>query len=388
MNVMDVVIVLAALAAAIGGWRFGFVARLLAWAGVALGLMIGIRFVPGVVTAFGGTAADDRVTVALLFLVLVATLGQGIGLAIGALVHRLRPEVRGLPVWDRAAGAAVGVLGVLVLLWMTIPSLATAEGWPARVSRGSALVNAIEDFAPTQPSTFAAWGRRISEAPYPTALGPLDEPPDPGPPPTKAIPARVDRRVRDSVVKVTGTACEQVQEGSGWVAAPHLVVTNAHVVAGERETEVVTNDGLRHPATVVAFDPNRDLAVLRVPDLGAPTLPIAAGTEGESGVVYGHPGGVEQLRLAPARIGKEITALGSDIYRTSQSRRRVYILAARLRPGDSGGPLVNRKGQVIGVAFAIDPAKKTVAYALTSREVTPVLAGAGTNPVSTRTCLV
>src|SRR4051794_30337049 len=186
---MDAAIAIAAIAAAIGGWRFGFIARLLAWAGVALGLMIGIRFVPGVVTAFGGTAADDRVTVALLFLVLVATLGQGVGLAVGALVHRMHPDVRGLPVWDRAAGAAVGMIGVLTLLWMTIPSLATAEGWPARVSRGSAFVNWIEEYAPRQPSTFAAWGRAISEAPYPTALGPLDTPPDPGKPPKPVIPA-------------------------------------------------------------------------------------------------------------------------------------------------------------------------------------------------------
>src|SRR4051794_39411839 len=311
MNIMDAVIVLAAVAAAIGGWRFGFVARLLAWAGVALGLMIGIRFVPGVVTAFGGTAADDRVTVALLFLVLVATLGQGIGLAIGAVVHRLRPEVRGLPVWDRAAGAAVGVLGVLVLLWMTIPSLATAEGWPARVSRGSALVNIIDDYAPTQPSTFAAWGRRISEAPYPTALGPLDEPPDPGRPPRRTLPAAVDQRVRHSVVKVTGTACDQVQEGSGWVAAPGLVVTNAHVVAGERDTNIIAEDGLPYPARVVVFDPNRDMAVLRVPGFDAPPLPRADGHTGESGAVYGHPGGAPELRAAPARIGREIIALGS-----------------------------------------------------------------------------
>jgi S1-C subfamily serine protease len=389
VNLFDVVVLVAGVAAGIGGWRFGFVARLLAWGGVALGLMIGIRFVPGVVTAFGGTAADDRVTVALLFLVLVATLGQGVGLAVGALVHRAKPDVRGLPVWDRAAGAVVGVLGVLALVWMTIPSLATAEGWPARAARGSAIVAAIDDVAPEQPARFAAWGRSISEAPYPTALAPLDDPPDPGNPPAPVMPADVDTRVRRSVVKVWGQACSQIQEGSGFVAEPGLVVTNAHVVAGERDTKVTDPaDGARNlDATVVAFDPRRDIAVLSVPDLDAPALPRGRGSAGTLGAVYGHPGG-QALQSAPARIGEEIKAVGTDIYRTSEVTRHVFILAAALRPGDSGAPLVDRTGAVLGVAFAIDPAHADTAYAVTNSEVLPVLQQVTDVPQHTGNCLV
>jgi S1-C subfamily serine protease len=388
VNLFDVVVLVAAIAAGVGGWRFGFVARLLAWGGVALGLMIGIRFVPGVVTAFGGTAADDRVTVALLFLVLVATLGQGVGLAVGALVHRARPDVRGLPVWDRAAGSLVGVLGVLALLWMTIPSLATADGWPARAARGSAIVGVIDDFAPTQPARFAAWGRSISEAPYPTALAPLDDPPDPGNPPAPVMPAAVDRLVRKSVVKVWGQACSQIQEGSGFVAAKNLVVTNAHVVAGEREVKVTDPaDSTRNlDATVVAFDPRRDLAVLSVPDLDAPALARARGSAGTTGAVYGHPGG-QALQAAPARIGEEIQALGTDIYRTGRVTRHVFILAAELRPGDSGAPLVDRTGAVLGVAFAIDPAHHDTAYAVTNDELLPVLRTVTGEPQRTGGCL-
>ncbi len=373
MNALDAVVVVAALAAGIGGWRFGFVARLLAWAGVALGLMIGIRFVPGVVTAFGGTAADDRVTVALLFLVLVATLGQGVGLAVGALVHRIRPEVRGLPSWDRAAGAALGVLGVLTLLWMTIPSLATAQGWPARAARGSTVVHWIDNYAPEQPSRFAAWGRVISEAPYPTVLGELDDPPDPGPPPKTLIPPDVDRRVRASIVKVRGNACDQTQEGTGWVAKPNFVVTNAHVVAGERSKTVIDVNDREHRARVVAFDPERDVAVLYVPELDALPLQLAEGHERQNAAVYGHPGG-GQLRVAGARIAKEINAEGKDIYNVRGGVvRNVYLLAAQLRPGDSGAPLVDRQGRVLGVAFAIDPGYSNRAYAITNNEVQPVL---------------
>src|SRR4029079_9275037 len=133
------------------------------------------------------------------------------------------PVRRPLPPWDRAAGAALGVTGVVLLVWMVISSLATAKGWPARMARDSFVVGAIERVAPEQPSQFAAWGRSISDAPYPSALGPLDDPPDPGAPPALSIPEAVDMRVRDNVVKVSGRACRQIQEGSGWVTNTGLV---------------------------------------------------------------------------------------------------------------------------------------------------------------------
>jgi hypothetical protein len=323
-----------------------------------------------------------------LFLVLVATLGQGVGLAVGALVHRIRPEVRGLPSWDRAAGAALGIAGVLTLLWMTIPSLATAQGWPARAARGSAVVHWIDDYAPKQPSRFAAWGRVISQAPYPTVLGELDDPPDPGPPPRNLIPPDVDTRVRRSIVKVQGNACDQTQEGTGWVARPNYVVTNAHVVAGERSTTVFGANGAELNARVVAFDPDRDVAILYVPDLDAPALRLAEGHEHENAAVYGHPGG-GQLRVAGARIAKEINAEGKDIYNVKEGVvRNVYLLAAKLRPGDSGAPLVDKQGRVLGVAFAIDPGYANRAYAITDAEVRPVLDVLQSRPVDTGSCLL
>jgi hypothetical protein len=389
MNLLDVAVIAAALGAGFGGWRLGFVARVFAWVGVVVALAIAIHFVPHIVTAFGGTNADDRVTVALLFLVLVATIGQAVGLAVGLLAHRIFPLRVPLPNWDRIAGASVGVLGVLVLVWMVIPSLATAKGWPARMARDSFVVQAIERWGPEQPSRFAAWGRSISEAPYPSALGPLDDPPNPGRPPVATLPARIDARARASVVKVTGHACREIQEGTGWIASPGVVVTNAHVVAGEHATSVEDVAGNHFRATVVAFDPFRDLAVLHVPGLQAPALTLASGTVGDVGAVYGHPGG-GPLTASPARVGEEILAVGTDIYRTNSSRRHVYVLAAALAPGDSGGPLVDTSGDVIGVAFAIDPGRNSTSYALTDAEVRPVLffSAARTAPVATGRCLV
>jgi S1-C subfamily serine protease len=388
VNGLDLAIIAAAVAAGVGGWRLGFIARVFAWAGVALGLIVGVRYVPRVVTAFGGTSSDDRVTVAALFLVLVATLGQALGLGIGVLVHRFTNDSgRPLPRWDRVAGAAIGTIGVLALVWMIVPSLATAKGWPARMARGSTVISVVDELSPEQPEQFAALGRAISEAPFPSALGPLDEPPDPGQPPEAVIPEAVNAVVSRSIVKVTGRACRQIQEGSGWVHDSGLVVTNAHVVAGEDETLVEDRDGSEYEARVVAFDPVRDIAVLDVPTIDLPGLPLGSGGVGDQGAVYGHPGG-GPLRASPARVGEEIAAVGTDIYRTGSSRREVFILAAALAPGDSGGALVNEQGEVIGMAFAIDPGREGTSYALTDDEIRTVLGLVELSGVDTGPCLV
>lgn len=390
MNALDLVVLVLGVGAGVGGWRLGFTARLLAWAGVAVGLAIGVAFVPRIVTAFGGSRAENRASIAVLFLFLVATFGQTLGLILGTLVHRVSARDRPLPRWDRVAGATVGTLGVLVLLWMVIPSLATAKGWPARLSRSSAIVAAIQRWAPEQPSRFAAWGRTISEAPYPSALGTLQSPPNPGVPPAGRLAPAVDARVRASTLKVSGQACDSIQEGSGWVAAPGLVVTNAHVVAGEQATTVHDESGHSFSARVIAFDPVRDVAVLAVPSLAARPLAIVDGSVGDVGAVYGHPGG-GPLQAAPARVGDEILAVGTDIYRTAPSRRHVYVLASRLAPGDSGGALVDTTGRVIGMAFAIDPGHTATAYALTDAEIRAVLSAAQRstrNPKDTGNCLV
>ncbi|HEX6311999.1 MAG TPA: trypsin-like peptidase domain-containing protein, partial [Acidimicrobiia bacterium] len=156
-------------------------------------------------------------------------------------------------------------------------------------------------------------------------------------------------------------------------------------------TEVQTRDGRTLDAVVVAFDPERDLALLHVDDLEAPGLERADGGIGDTGAVYGHPGG-GALRAAPARIAEVVTAGGTDIYRTGRTDRSVFVLAAELAPGDSGGPLVDRQGRVVGVAFAVDPGAPGTAYALTRQELDavlqPALAAGSELAVETGPCLV
>lgn len=391
MNALDTVVVLAAFLAVIGGYRIGFVSRLLSWAGLAGGIALAAVFVHAVADAMRGASSGARLGVTVAFTLGVALAGQGVGAAAGAVLHRRLPRGERFQTADRVAGAALGVLGILVLVWFLTPTLATARGWAARTTRSSFVVGAIERIGPTPPE--AAWtlARRVAGWAYLNATGDFGGPTVSGPPPAGGIPRPAATRVSAAVVKIEGRACDMIQDGSGFAAGTELVVTNAHVVAGERNTTVLTADGRSLSGVVVAFDARRDLAVLSVPGLDLAPLPFAGGEEGTTGAVFGHPGG-GQLVESPARIESRLEARTRDIYGTGPWTRSIFVLAAVLEPGDSGGPLVDRQGRVMGVAFAIDPAEKATAYAITNDELRPVLSGVRAEPgpareVSTGRCV-
>jgi S1-C subfamily serine protease len=391
VNLLDGLLLLAIGAAAYGGYRLGFVARALSWAGLAVGVAIAVLFVDDVMHALRGEPARSRLVAALAFVFVFGTLGQTAGFVAGHALRGRLPQRRQLHRGDRVGGALTGAIGVLVAVWLLIPALASAPGWPAHAARDSEIVTFVKRVAPAPPGAAQALGRLVGEAPFPEVFEGLDGPEDVGPAPTGGLDPEVSAQVEASVVKVEGAACDQIQNGSGFVAGADTVVTNAHVVAGERRTTVDTDDGRRLDASVVAFDPRRDLAVLDVPDLDLPRLERAAGAVGDTGAVYGHPHG-GPLRAAPARIAEVVTARGTDIYRTGRTDRTVFVLAASLVPGDSGGPLVDQGGRVVGVAFAVDPGQTATSYALTGDEldvvVDPVLADGTGAAVDTGPCLV
>jgi uncharacterized membrane protein required for colicin V production len=390
VNFLDLVVVLAAVGAGWLGYRLGFVRRGFSWAGLVGGVVIGVAFVDDLAEAFRASPPRTRLLVSLAFLVLLATIGQGVGFAIGSMVHqrlgRAGPAVRQ---GDRIAGAALGVFGVLALMWLLIPALASSPGWPAGAVRESAVARAIDRFAPEPPDEAATLGRLVGDQSFPEVFDTLTSP-DAGDPPAGGVPAEVASRVAASVVKVEGIACERVQDGTGFVAADDLIVTNAHVVAGEERTRVDTPDGRRLDTELAAFDPNRDLAVLRVPGLGMAPLERGEGGVDQQGSLFGHPGG-GSLRESPMRIAEEIVAEGTDITRTSSTQREVFVLAAVAAPGDSGAPVVDEQGRVLGVLFALDLSRPTTAYALTDDELgavlDPVLAGTAPAVDGTGPCL-
>ncbi|HUP69490.1 MAG TPA: MarP family serine protease [Acidimicrobiales bacterium] len=389
MNLLDLFVIMSAAAAGFGGYRLGFVARAASWVGLAIGLVIAMRFLPAAVRSFEGPDPSTKLFIAAGVLLLGGFVGQGLGLLAGSSLRRFVPHgpLRAL---DSSVGALVGVIGILASVWLLLPAIADIPGSYARQARNSAIARFLDRQLPEPPDTVQALRRVVGDTNFPQVFEVLRPAPKTGPPPaTTGIPAPVIARVSASTVKVEGIACDRMQEGSGFAVAADVVVTNAHVVAGHRagRTQVARPDGRRLDASIVIFDPQRDLAVLRVPGLGQAPLLVGDAEVGEQGAVFGHPGGQEPLRIAPAAIREQIKAVGRDLYGTRSTRREVFILAAELAQGDSGGALVDSGGAVVGVAFAIAPDRRGTAYALTAGELRAVLALPRGGAVSSGPCL-
>jgi S1-C subfamily serine protease len=384
LNLLDVVIVALAVGAGIGGYRLGLVARATSWPGMLVGVLLAARIVGPMARAIEGAGDTRLLLVATGLLVGGAFLGQALGLLIGARLHLALPEKGSYRQIDRSAGTVAGVLGVLLAVWLLTPALAEVRGDAARLARTSSITRWVADVLPTPPDALGELESLVGDE-FPAVFPGLDPAPDLGaPPPESGLSQEVQDAAALSTVKVEAAACGHLQDGSGVVLGPDLVVTNAHVVAGSDEIVVERHpDGQIVTAEVVAFDPSADLAVLSVPGLERPALPMSDAQVGSIGAVFGHPGGGD-LQPSPYEVGEEVTATGRDIYGDGRTERQVLFLAAELEPGDSGAALVDSGGSVAGIAFAIAPDQPSVAYALTVEEVQDVLAGplapTGTGP--------
>jgi S1-C subfamily serine protease len=384
VNTLDLLVLMAAIGAAVGGYRLGFVARVTSWIGMVLGAVIGARLLTPILERIETATETQALLIVFGTLLGCAFIGQAIGLVVGQKAHRFLP-FGGVRQADRLAGAGAGALGVVLALWLLLPIMAEKSGWFALQARTSEVAAYVDEHLPAPPNT--ALRRFVTEGQFARVFEGLEPAPDVGPPPAASgLTEEIVDRVVTSTAKVSGVACRRIQDGSGFVVADELVVTNAHVVAGESETLVERDDGSEVRATVVAFDPARDLAVLRAPGLDRPGLPLGDTDPGDTGAVFGHPGG-GPLRIAPFQVGREVRATGTDIYDDARTERDVLVLAASLRPGDSGGALIDPAGAVVGVAFAIAPDKPGVSYALARSELDAILAGALTDEVDTGPCL-
>jgi S1-C subfamily serine protease len=369
------------------------------------GLLLGSQLAPPLarwaVDADGsgpGGVLGRRVLALLLVVVvalLVETLAVRLALQVRYAVYRVHAgpvTARGI---DAAGGAAFEVAAFLLVAWLVASAVAVAPvaQWRTQI-RGSAVLRTVEQVA---PSALRDWSvqltRLVQQHAMPFFIDPFGAAPIPPasvPPATSKDTAAALGDAGGAVVRIVGSApsCGRISEGSGFVFAANRVMTNAHVVAGTRTLGVDVPGEGRLTARVVLYDPQRDVAVLYVPDLRhAPLRFTADANTGDSAAVAGYPGG-GPYTVVPARIGGRQEISGPDIYHAHDVTREVYTLRARVRPGNSGGPLLIEHGRVAGVVFAASVDHPDVGYALTADEVAgDARAGStATAPVSTRGC--
>lgn len=349
------------------------------------GLLLGARLLPDVVALFKDADPVGRLIVAGGFFLSISFLGQAVGMLIGKKVHLKLPQ--STKSVDRVGGSFAGVAGTAISLWLLLPAAVDVPGVVAQMVRNSRIAQAIDSTAPKPPNTLRALRGLVGEGQFPQVFEALRPAPKLGPPPiASGLSDEVATQVSASTVRVEGPACDRTQEGSGFVVAPELVVTNAHVVAGEDKTELIRTDGEHIKAKVIYFDPNRDLALLDAPNIDRNPLPMGVANVGTIGAVFGYPGG-GPLELSPFEVREQVTAVGRDLYDSSQTRRKVLILASSLAPGDSGSALVDAAGRLVGVAFAIAPDRPGTAYALDLDELQAVLDAPRSSVVDTGPCL-
>ena len=374
MNLVDVLLVVLMLGGASTGFRIGLAARAVSWFGVLVGLGLSVALVPWVLGFAPDSSPGARLLIGLTVVLVVTSILSGIGDVIGA---RLRHHVHATPFGpiDRAAGGVAGALSILLVVWFLLPSLANTPGPVARQVRESTVISWVQEVAPEPPAASRALSRLISQSGFPEVFADLGPAPITGPPPSEIpVPPETVEAATASTVNVEAFGCGTGFEGSGFVVAPGLVATNAHVIAGASDIQLRRPDGVVVAGVVRHFDPGRDLALVDAPDIDRGPLPTRTSEVGESGAAIGYPGGQDQPRVAPVSVSDDRQTTGRDIYGRNLVERRVLYLSAALRQGDSGSALIGGDGAVIGVVFAISPDNPTTAYALHVDELAAVLA--------------
>jgi S1-C subfamily serine protease len=343
---LDWIIVAFAVVLAAFGFRRGFIVGAMSFAGFAIGAFLGTRLGPLLLPR--GSSSPYAPAFGLL-----GALMAGAILASGfeGFAFRVRRAmiVPGIGLLDGLLGAALGVALGLGIVWIVAAVVAQtpSQGQLRADIQRSAILSELNVLLPPSGPVLNALARLD---PLPSIQGPS---PDVGAPVPRIAHALGVQTASRSVVRVVGTACGLAIEGSGWAAEAGVVVTNAHVVAGERDTTVEVGGrapGL--PARAIAFDPTDDIAVLSVPDLTVPPLTLEqAPRSGSAGAILGYPEN-GSLDVQPGRVGRTQKVLTDDAYGRGPVSRLLTPLRGLVRPGNSGGPLVGGGGRVLTTVFA------------------------------------
>jgi len=365
--------------AALIGLRRGLIGGLLGLAGVVVGAYLGAKLAPEFLS---GRESPYTPLVALGGAAVLVILFQSIASMAGSAIRTslfVLPPLRWL---DSLGGLVLGAVAGVAIVWVLG---AVALHLPGQrelredVQR-SRILGEINERVP--PSRLLDAIERVD--PFLTIRGPEANvaPPDPA-----LLASPGVRAARDSVFRVTGSACGLGVSGSGWAAAPNLVVTNAHVVAGMKDPRVDRRDGDYRDAVVVAVDVRDDIAVLRVAGLGAKPLESVTPVAGQAVAILGYPES-GPFAAAAGRIGQTSTVLTEDAYGRGPVNRRITTLRGDIRHGNSGGPAVDIRGRVQTTIFASRVGVESQGYGVPTELVRARLADArDSGSVSTGPCV-
>lgn len=387
MTRLDWIIVAFVVLLAFFGFRQGFIVGVLSFGGFALGAFLGTRLGPLLLPRGSASpyAPAFGLVGALLAGAILASGLEGVGFKL-----RRTLIIPGMGLLDGLLGAVLSAAIALGIVWIAaaVAGQSSGQGQLRADIQHSVILRKLNQILPPSGPVLNALARLD---PLPSITGP--SPQVAAPEPQIAHTPGVSSASR-SIVRVLGTACGLAIEGSGWVAEPDIVVTNAHVVAGEQDTTVeVDGQPPSLSAQPVAFDPTDDLAVLRVPELDlAPLSLVSAPASGTSGAILGYPEN-GPFNVQPARIGRTQTVITQNAYGQGPVSRLLTPLRGLVRPGNSGGPLVEVQGHVLTTVFAgTVGGRPQGGYGVANETVESVLAQANANvragqQVSTEGCV-
>jgi S1-C subfamily serine protease len=390
VNWVDVALLALLVIAGVWGGYTGLVSQLFIFVGLVLGLGAGGAAALWV----GDRIVDQDVRAAAAIATILGVMGV-FYLAGAAIARAFRRGARGH--WSRGVDAFLGTLtamaGVAIAAWLlTIPVASSPYPSLAQSVRASTAMKIVRS-SPPPPGLLASFRDAVKASGFPIVFEELPTPfsgPSSAPDPSIAGAPAV-AQARGSTLKILAEACRNGSEGTGWVFAPEHLATNAHVVAGaDKPLEIVVPDGGTRKGTVVAFDPDRDVAVVHVPGLRRDPLPRTAEVAPRdlSVAALGYPSN-GPYNVSPGRVSRRLEAKGRDIYDAKIVDRNIYEVRTRIRPGNSGGPLVGEDGRVYGMVFAASTTDSDIGYVLTEAMIAPILdpAVGARSPVDTGPCL-
>jgi S1-C subfamily serine protease len=375
-DLLDFILIVLVIAFAVSGYRQGFIIGAFSFLGFVGGGFLGVLIAPPIAHAVV-TGSTEQALLAIVIVFLAAVIGQFASSTIGAVV---RSHVTWEPARtvDAVGGTFTSALSVLVIAWLIGSLLSVAPfPWLRQQTNGSLLLQTVDAAMPEKAKNWRLdFKKFVDDSEFPQVFsaigggGIVDAPP----PDASIVKGPQLQRARRAIVKVQGTApvCRKRIEGTGFVFAPHRIMTNAHVVAGvTQELRVIDEDSVGHDAQVVLYNPDRDIAILYVPDLDVTPLKFDYTAEGQDdAIIAGFPKG-KGFTTRPARIRVKQNAKATDIYFRKTVTRQIYAIRGLVQAGNSGGPLLTPTGQVYGVIFAAATDQPDTGYALTASEVRP-----------------